>query len=1081
MKKHILLVVVMMLMVGEIFAGSIATQRVLRACGFVKGSTTLNLSGQMNDAAMQSISSGNAMAIYNSLDSYLTFPTLFPRTKSGFGTKTATQNVSISTKNGKFKWTEKDVTPYFTFVTGEERIQPSKAVLKSKGTIDASELAELENKRLTIFDKLCADQRLGYLASLAYTLQKKGKNYKLSYNENNLQAKVSVDSKGKVTAKYALSLENAYPVLLESENIFTNKYDYSLVIVGEGDVASGYYEPDKVEFRVVKNKYKFRYYFYNGTKVTNDFMKLELVDNTEIQAVFGTYDFSLNVVGNGSASAEFTGLDKVEVKVTENKDKFRFFTVNGEKYTDSEMTIALEEDTIVEAVFGNYNLNITVSGKGSVSHEFVGPDDIIVTAVNGEEFFNSFEWDENISYENPLIFTMTHDTELLAIFKEKKYIVIDLSGGQNAEKYPISWLDDAPEGGWTDEHKTTKLVLRKIEPGTFTMGSPSNETGRSSDETQHKVTLTNAYYIGIFEVTQKQYKLIMGRNPSYYKGDMRPVEYVSYDMLRGSGKGANWPYNYDVDEASFFGILRAKTQIVFDLPTEAQWEFACRAGTTTALNSGKNLSNAYECKEMAEVARYKYNHYDEKGGYSQHTTVGSYLPNAWGLYDMHGNVIEWCLDFYQDDLGSDAVTEPRGLSWGAYRVLRGGSWSYGASGCRSADRNYYHPIYSNYTDLGLGFRIALVQNVFSGPDNQIQKNFEFKIESGTENTLPIFQTKFYGKMKNGTEKPLEEMGKLEYDGASGIVAGIGKHHLTWIPDNAYTNIMNEVKLRVEYEDVTEQAAYLVLDTTNNKMRVSPEGPDTAGDKCRTDELWLRRIEPGTFTMGSPEDELGRYTDETQHKVTLTKAYYIGVFEITQKQCQNIMGINPSYYKGDARPVDYVSYNMLRGTTWPKNNEVNKNSFMCQLRRKAGNIFDLPTEAQWEYACRAGTTTALNSGKNLSDAYKCDEMVEVGKYKYNRGSYQHTKVGSYLPNAWGLYDMHGNVEEWCLDWYGSYGGNATDPKGASSGSYRVLRGGSWSSDARDCRSASRNDHILPDYGGDPVNGGFSFGFRIALVQ
>ena len=290
-----------------------------------------------------------------------------------------------------------------------------------------------------------------------------------------------------------------------------------------------------------------------------------------------------------------------------------------------------------------------------------------------------------------------------------------------------------------------------------------------------------------------------------------------------------------------------------------------------------------------------------------------------------------------------------------------------------------------------------------------------------------------------------------------------------------------------------KAKYLVLDLKTYEMREEEKGPmeDPAilnDDKCRTTELWLRRIEPGTFTMGSPEDELGRANDEIQHQVTLTKAYYIGVFQMTQKQYEIIMGTNPSYYKADVMPVLNVSYDVLRGklkgSAWPRNNGVDGNSFMGKLRKKIGFIFDLPTEAQWEYACRAGTTTALNSGKNLSDEAECDEMAEVGRYYYNRsdekGGYSdtHTKVGSYLPNAWGLYDMHGNVWEWCLDWYASYNGDATDPEGSYSGTYRVLRGGSWYYDADLCRSACRCNHVPPDFGDSAFHNG---GFRLVLVQ
>ena len=1052
----------------------------------------------MNDAAMQSIADRNGLAIYNSLDSYLVFPTLFPRTKTGFGAKTATQNVSIKTKNGKFKWTEKDVTPYFSFATINEIIRPSKAVFKSKGTLQTSELAELENKKLTIFDKLCAEQGLCRLASLAFTPEPKGKNYKFSYNENNMQVKGSINPKGKITAKYALPFEVAYPAFIESENIFTNKYDYSLVIVGDGEVYSGYCGPDKVEFRVTENNNKFRYFFYNGTKVTNDFMALELESDTEVQAVFGTYDFSLNIVGNGSASAEFTGPDEVEVKVAESKDKFRFFTVNGERCTDSEMTLALKEDVVVEAVFGNYDLSVTVSGKGSVSCEFIGSDEVKVSAIFGGEFFNSFEWDGNVSYENPLKLTMTKDTELLATFKKvetDKYIVIDISGGPDAELYPVTLLDDVPEGGWTEEYKTTQLVLRKIEPGTFIMGSPEDELGRYDDETQHQVTLTNAYYIGVFETTQKQYELVTGRTPARFKGDARPVERISYDSLRGTDKGTAWPFSYDVDEDSFFGILRSKTQMTFDLPTEAQWEYACRAGTTTALNNGKNLTGKDQCHNLNEVARNANNggyylDFEGKRHANGHNVVGSYLPNAWGLYDMHGNVEEYCLDWwcYFDN---DPVTEPYGMSWGDYRVLRGGSWDHNACYCRSAYRNGSMSGYPGYDLSCFGFRVVLVQNAFSGPDNQTQRDFEFEIESGTENTLPVFQTKFYGKLKDGTEKLLEEMGRLEYDGASGIVVGVGKHKLTWIPDAAYTSIMNEVELRVEYEDVTEQSTYLVLDIVSNKMRVSLEGPDTTDDKCRTDELWLRRIEPGTFTIGSPEDELGREgedeygdDDEKQHKVTLTRAYYIGVFEMTQKQCKNLMDMNPSHYKGDLRPVESISYDSLRGKrdylAWQENDGVYEGSFMGQLHKKAGNVFDLPTDAQWEYACRAGTTTALNDGNNITNIFGDGNLNKLGRYEYNgndgKGGYYtvHTTVGSYLPNAWGLFDMHGNVQEWCRDsYFRSYDGDVTDP--TSAGGYPALRGGSWRDDACRCRSASRSGFWEPELSSDCL------GFRIVIIN
>ena len=764
MKRSILLIfATIFFMAGEMFGGSVVTQRVVNACGFVKGSTTLSLSGKLNDIAMQSISSGNAMAVHNYLDGYLTFPTLLSATKAGYGKKTETGNVSVNAKNGKFKWKEKDVTNCFAFATGGERIRPDKAVLKSQGTIDTANLAELETKRLTVYDKLCGDHRLGDLASLVFALQQKGKNYKFSYNENDIQAKVSVNSKGKVTAKYALSSEAAFPATLEKERIFTNKYDYTLVIVGDGDARSAFYGPDKVEFRVAENVDKFRYFAYKDTKVTNVFMTLELEDDTEVQAVFGSYDFSLEIVGNGSASAEFIGPDEVEVKVTENKDKFRYFTVNGERCPDSEMTLVLEEDTAVEAVFGSYDfslkvvgsgsasvifteideaevkvtenkdkfryftvngercpdsemtlvleedtaaevvfgtydLRLSVFGKGSASYAFVGPDEVVIRAVNGEEFFDYYEWDENVSYENPLKLTLAKDTDLLVAFKEgKKFLVVDLSAGADAESYPVSWLDDEPEGGWTKEYKTTKLVLRRIEPGTFMMGHSYR---------YRKVTLTKVFYIGVFEMTQGQYELITGENPSRYRGADRPMENTTQARLRGADKGAAWPESYEIDEDSFFGKFRAKTSLTFDLPTEAQWEYACRAGTTTDLNSGKNLNE----QNLREVGRFRYNADDGKSRYKEHAAVGSYLPNNWGLYDMHGNIFELCLDWYKPILDSDEVIDPKGQKdekMGNYRVARGGGWLCAAEDCCSYTRWGIPPDLKGIT--AYGFRAAIIQ------------------------------------------------------------------------------------------------------------------------------------------------------------------------------------------------------------------------------------------------------------------------------------------------------------------------------------------------------------------------------------
>jgi formylglycine-generating enzyme required for sulfatase activity len=252
--------------------------------------------------------------------------------------------------------------------------------------------------------------------------------------------------------------------------------------------------------------------------------------------------------------------------------------------------------------------------------------------------------------------------------------------------------------------------------------------------------------------------------------------------------------------------------------------------------------------------------------------------------------------------------------------------------------------------------------------------------------------------------------------------------------------------------------------------VDPLSPGKNGtislpDGVALDMIW---INPGTFIMGSPTDELGRQDSEIPHQVTLTKGYWLGKYEVTQAQYKAIMKVNPSEFKGADLPVEMVSwYDAMEFCE--KLTEIEK----AAGRLPAGYEYALPTEAQWEYACRAGTTTALNSGKNLSAQYECPEMDEVGWYVGNSDGMTHP-VGQKQPNAWGLYDMHGNVHEWCLDWYGDYPtSSVTDPTGPARGSDRVVRGGSWINYADYCRSAYRN-------GGRPDSRYLDCGFHVALA-
>lgn len=270
---------------------------------------------------------------------------------------------------------------------------------------------------------------------------------------------------------------------------------------------------------------------------------------------------------------------------------------------------------------------------------------------------------------------------------EKAYCVIDVSGGTSATSYPVTYLDSCPIAGWGDEYKTKKILLRRIEPGKVTIGDTK------------PVTLTKPFYMGVFEITQKQYQLVTGSNPSSCKGDMRPVEYVSWNNIRGNSATYNWPNVTTVDSSTFIGRLQTKTGLNFDLPTESQWEYACRAGTTSYYNNGGCDDN-----DLKQLGRFAVNRTDGRGGYSEHTVVGSYSPNAWGLYDMHGNVLEWCLDWWSGSINSDPATDFPGAASGSRRVHRGGDWYWGSGYTRSSFRD--DPGSPDERESSGGFRLS---------------------------------------------------------------------------------------------------------------------------------------------------------------------------------------------------------------------------------------------------------------------------------------------------------------------------------------------------------------------------------------
>ena len=557
---------------------------------------------------------------------------------------------------------------------------------------------------------------------------------------------------------------------------------------------------------------------------------------------------------------------------------------------------------------------------------------------------------------------------------KKLYCVIDLSGGSNATSYPVSQLDAVPNGGWSDEYKTTKLVLRRIDPGTFIKGGNQNDESR-------RVTITRPFYMGVFEVTQKQYELVTGNNPSEFQGAMRPVGNLSFNDIRGDAKVHNWPNVHTVDANSFVGRIRARTGLNIDLPPETEWEYACRAGTTSKFNNGGNGEDDWvkvgrvppNQSELGylEPKKFQYDHKpDGKGGYDSYcTVVGMYLPNAWGLYDMHGNLWEWTLEW-----------APLGSRDGTNKVTMGGCWNSPLSACTSSSYRKHAP-----------------------HDKWRQAGFRLFISA-----------------TGGSEGHLSQQ-KRRADSVS--VASSQPEVPTVQPRSRVSS--DKLYCVIDLSAGASAASYPV-----SYLRDVPgnEWPD----EYKTKKLVLRRVEPGTFIVGS-----------TGRRATISKPYYIGVFEVTQSQWELVMGENPSSMKGAMRPVEGVSFATARGG----DADADAASFVGRLRARTKLDVDLPVLERQEYACRAGTTSKFNNGCDSES----EEMWQLGRFYLNqaltlpiesagagangthqrpdgRGGFRtgHTAAGSYLPNNWRLYDMHGNVAEMCLGAEGLC----------------ALRGGSW---------------------------------------
>ena len=361
-------------------------------------------------------------------------------------------------------------------------------------------------------------------------------------------------------------------------------------------------------------------------------------------------------------------------------------------------TLSGEDAVTTMCVETNAGNDVWVSiGDANISH--VSGDVNRRVAVGS----HSFTWTPNKSWPNHKIDNgnIRIGVKAWALDNPPDYMAVSLVARESALYYQSA---EAVPGGVQDEkYKTEYLLMRRIPAANvvWRMGAPSTEKRDSNitaaSETPHTVSLSKDYYIGVYSITKQQYRYMMAQDPSTYPvGDDRfvPITSMSYNGLRGTTY--SWPSDgHSVVSTSVLGKLQALTGFTtMDLPTDAQWEFACRAGTGSALYDGHELENTGTSTYVNQLAVYQ-------GHGNALSVVGTCQPNGWGLYDMYGNIWEYCLDWYQENLtGVDANTGP---NTGSGRIRRGACYSNTAGYCRSAMRL---SIGADSTGGTLGFRVA---------------------------------------------------------------------------------------------------------------------------------------------------------------------------------------------------------------------------------------------------------------------------------------------------------------------------------------------------------------------------------------
>ncbi len=636
---------------------------------------------------------------------------------------------------------------------------------------------------------------------------------------------------------------------------------------------------------------------------------------------------------------------------------------------------------------------------------------------------------------------------------------------------------------------TIGIKLLLIPPGEFRMGSeetylelvdrfpnvreaeeenPVSRLGLESARPQHTVRITRPFYLSAHEVTNGQFKkfiaarkahsdkrnqkqewgLSTGQAPNLqelpvFEGQDVPASYWGVEANEKAPV-----VNVSWHEAAAFCEWLSRTEgKLYRLPTEAEWEYACRAGTVTRYWNGDDPEHLTQIANVRDLtARNKFgwqNTLSSSDGSVFANDVGHYPPNRFGLFDMHGNAAEWCADWFSPAYYREAPgADPVGPSTGVLRVVRGGSWHSSAIFCRSAHRAAEPP---SRRSNRLGFRVVYV----------------------------------------GTKAPWSPAPAPVATPARGL---------------APPPLVAPFKEAQIDQARKEWAHYGQMD----------------GRRTNSSGMTMMLIPPGEFQMGSTPEEIARavqwdasFKKESAnrelplHRVQITRPFYLAAHEVTLGQFRRFIRVTGYKTVAERAGGRGIGLDQATGkfktdrkfnwhnTAFPQDDNhpvVNVSwrdamAFCTWLTWKESRLYRLPTEAEWEYACRAGTTTLFSCGDepetlatvgNVADQSAKPKFPTWHSIKAKDGFVFTAPVGSFKANPFRLFDMHGNAREWCNDWSSDSYYSATpinDPPGPPAGTSRVFRGGGWTSSAGLCRSACRGAFV-------PSTANLNLGFRVA---